>query len=121
MYLLSSNLGEILLMSAAILAGLPLPLIAIQILYVNLATDGLPAIALSVDPPEPDIMRRPPRNPRQGIFTRHVVGLIGIGGVWSASVNLGIFLWEEPNRSAVHGLRHSHHYSVLQGIQLPLG
>ncbi|MDI6655049.1 MAG: calcium-transporting P-type ATPase, PMR1-type [Candidatus Hydrothermarchaeota archaeon] len=93
MYLLSSNLGEILLMSAAILAGLPLPLIAIQILYVNLATDGLPAIALSVDPPEPDIMRRPPRNPKQGIFTRHVVGLIGIGGVWSASVNLGIFLW----------------------------
>ncbi|MFH1773383.1 MAG: calcium-transporting P-type ATPase, PMR1-type [Methanobacteriota archaeon] len=93
MYLLSSNLGEVLLMSAAILAGLPLPLIAIQILYVNIATDGLPAIALSVDPPEPDIMRRPPRNPRQGIFTRHVVGLIGVGGVWSASVNLGIFLW----------------------------
>ena|GEM_PF-2705076 len=92
MYLLSSNLGEVLLMSAAILAGLPLPLIAIQILYVNLATDGLPAIALSVDPPEPDIMRRPPRNPRQGIFTRPVVGLIGIGGVWSAGVNLGIFL-----------------------------
>lgn len=93
MYLLSSNMGEILLMATAILAGLPLPLIAIQILYVNLATDGLPAIALSVDPPEPDIMRRPPRNPRQGIFTRPVVGLISVGGVWSAVVNIGIFLW----------------------------
>ncbi len=92
MYLLSANLGEILLMATAVLAGLPLPLIAIQILYVNLATDGLPALALSVDPPEPDIMRRTPRNPRQGVFTRPVIALMGIGGVWSAGVNLSIFV-----------------------------
>ena len=61
MYLISSNVGEILLMAGATVAGMPLPLSAIQILYVNLATDGLPALALSVDPPEPDLMRRPPR------------------------------------------------------------
>jgi Ca2+-transporting ATPase len=91
MYLISSNIGEILLMAAATLAGLPLPLSAVQILYVNLATDGLPALALSVDPPEPDLMRRPPRNPRTGIFTRPVVVLMGIGGLWSAAVNLAIF------------------------------
>jgi Ca2+-transporting ATPase len=60
MYLLSSNIGEIGLMAGATLLGLPLPLTAVQILYVNLATDGLPALALSVDPPEPDMMRRPP-------------------------------------------------------------
>ncbi len=93
MYLLSANLGEILLMAIAVLAGLPLPLIAIQILYVNLATDGLPALALSVDPPEPDLMRRTPRNPRHGIFTRSVVALMVIGGIWSAAVNLSIFSW----------------------------
>ncbi len=68
MYLLSSNIGEIGLMAGASLAGLPLPLSAVQILYVNLATDGLPALALAVDPPEPDLMRRKPRNPR----TRHL-------------------------------------------------
>jgi phosphoserine phosphatase len=73
MFLLSSNLGEIGLMAGATLLGLPLPVTAVQILYVNLATDGLPALALAVDPPEPDLMRRPPRNPRIGIFTRPVV------------------------------------------------
>jgi Ca2+-transporting ATPase len=91
MYLISSNIGEILLMAAATLAGLPLPLSAVQILYVNLATDGLPALALAVDPPEPDLMCRPPRKPRTGIFTRPVVVLMGIGGLWSAVVNLAVF------------------------------
>ena len=93
MYLLSSNVGEIGLMAGATLAGLPLPLTAVQILYVNLATDGLPALALAVDPPEDDLMRRPPRDPRAGIFTRPVVLLMLTGGVWSALVNLGLFVW----------------------------
>jgi Ca2+-transporting ATPase len=93
MYLLSSNIGEIVLMVGASLLGLPLPLTAVQILYVNLATDGLPALALAVDPPEPDLMRRPPRNPRTGVFTRPVVSLMVVGGLWSALVNLGLFAW----------------------------
>lgn len=93
MYLLSANLGEIGLLSGAALLGQPLPLSAVQILYVNLATDGLPAIALGVDPPEPDVMRRPPRRRSEGIFTRPVVALVVLGGVWSALVNLGLFLW----------------------------
>ena len=93
MYLLSSNVGEILLMAGASLAGLPLPLTAAQILYVNLATDGLPALALAVDPPEEDLMRRPPRPPRAGIFTRPVVALMLAGGLWSALVNLSLFAW----------------------------
>jgi Ca2+-transporting ATPase len=91
MYLLSSNIGEIGLMAGAALLNLPLPLTAVQILYVNLATDGLPALALAVDPPEPDLMRRKPRNHRTGIFTRPVVTLIMVGGLWSMLVNLGLF------------------------------
>ncbi len=93
MYLLSSNVGEIGLMAGASLLGLPLPLSAVQILYVNLATDGLPALALAVDPPEDDLMRRPPRDPRTGIFTRPVVTLMLIGGAWSAVLNLAVFAW----------------------------
>lgn len=92
-YLLSSNLGEIGLMAGATLLGLPLPLTAVMLLYVNLATDGLPALALAVDPPEPDLMGHPPRNPRTGIFTRPVITLMVVGGVWSALVNLGLFAW----------------------------
>jgi P-type Ca2+ transporter type 2C len=93
MYLLSANLGEIGLLGGAAVLAQPLPLSAVQILYVNLATDGLPAIALGVDPPERDVMQRPPRRRGSGIFTRPVVGLIALGGVWSALVNLTLFLW----------------------------
>jgi Ca2+-transporting ATPase len=93
MYLLSSNIGEILLMAGATLLGMPLPLVTVQILYINLATDGLPALALSVDPPETDLMRRSPRDPRVGIFTRPVVILMVMGGVWLALVNLLLFSW----------------------------
>jgi len=92
-FLLSSNVGEILLMAGSALAGLPLPLTAVQILYVNLATDGLPALALAVDPPEPDLMRRKPRDPRAGVFTRPLLVLLLAGGFWSALVNLGLFTW----------------------------
>jgi Ca2+-transporting ATPase len=93
MYLLAANLGEIGLLLGASLHGKPLPLSAVQILYVNLATDGLPALALSADPAERDLMRRPPRSRRSGIFTRPVVTLIAVGGVWSALVTLGLFWW----------------------------
>jgi Ca2+-transporting ATPase len=93
MYLLSSNIGEIGLMAGASIAGWPLPLTAVQLLYVNLATDGLPALALAVDPPEPDLMQQKPRDPKIGIFTRPLVILMLVGGIWSAIVNLGLFAW----------------------------
>ncbi len=93
MFLLSSNIGEIGLMAGAALMGLPLPLSAVQILFVNLATDGLPALALSMDPPDGDLMKRKPRNPRTGIFTRPVVTLMSVGGIWSTIINLGLFIW----------------------------
>ena len=68
-YLISANLGEIMLLSSAMIVGLPTPLLAKQILYVNLATDGSPAIALGTEPSEPDIMNKPPSDPRQSIFS----------------------------------------------------
>jgi Ca2+-transporting ATPase len=93
MYLLSSNIGEIGLIAAATLAGAPLPLTAVQLLYVNLATDGLPALALAFDPPDPDLMRRPPRDRRHGIFTRPVVVLMLASGAWSTLANFALFMW----------------------------
>jgi Ca2+-transporting ATPase len=93
MYLLAANLGEIGLLVGASLTGKPLPLSPVQILYVNLATDGLPAIALSVDPPERDLMERPPRSRGSGIFTRPVLALIVVGGLTSAVITLGLFTW----------------------------
>ena len=93
MYLLSCNVGEIVLLAGAVIAGLPMPLTAVQILYVNLATDGLPALALAVDPPEADLMRRRPRDPRIGIFTPPVVVMLITAGVWTALVNITLFVW----------------------------
>ncbi len=101
MFLLSSNIGEIGLMVGATLLALPLPLTAVQVLYVNLATDGLPALALAVDPPERDLMARPPRDPRGSIFTRPVLLLVIVGGVWSGLVNLAVFTWA---RADGHGI-----------------
>lgn len=69
-YLLASNVGEILVMFFAMLLGLPLPLVPIQILWVNLVTDGLPAMALGVDPAEKDTMHQRPRNKNESIFSR---------------------------------------------------
>ncbi len=69
-YLLASNVGEILVMLFAMLLALPLPLVPIQILWVNLVTDGLPAMALGLDQPEGDVMKRKPRSPNEGVFAR---------------------------------------------------
>lgn len=79
-YLLSCNLGEVLTMFLATLFMLPNPLTPIQILFVNLATDGLPAIALGVDPADNDIMRQQPRAKKEGIFARGLTEKILIRG-----------------------------------------
>ena len=125
MYLLSCNVGEIVLLAGAVIAGLPLPLTAVQILYVNLATDGLPALALAVDPPETDLMTRKPRDPRLGIFTRPVVAMLLTAGIWSAIVNMSLFIWLLNAGRPLAGsdgddVRLAGADSVLQCVQLPL-
>lgn len=90
-YLLSCNVGEVLVMLLAVLGGLPLPLVAIQILWMNLVTDGLPAMALGVDPIERDIMLRPPRNPRESIFSHGLGWRIILNGAVIGLLTLAVF------------------------------
>lgn len=81
-YILGSNIGEVLTIAAAPLLQLGgVPLTPLQILWMNLVTDGLPALALAVEPPEPDVMQRPPFSPRESIFAR---------GLGSYMIRIGI-------------------------------
>ena len=75
-YLLSCNLGEIFTIFIPILVGWHSPLVPVQILLINLVTDGLPALALGMDSPEPDVMMRKPRHPREGIVNSHYMGIV---------------------------------------------
>jgi P-type Ca2+ transporter type 2C len=92
-YLLSCNAGEVMLMFAAALAGWPAPLAAIQILWLNLVTDSLPALALGLEPPEADIMQRPPRPPREGVITPARGAMILAHGLIVGGVSIGAFWW----------------------------
>ncbi len=93
LFLLSFNLSEILVLIAGFLKGLALPLTAIHILWINLVTNGPPALALGVDPPAPDLMKRPPRPPQEGVFTRRLVALIGAFSVLIAFFLLPVFVY----------------------------
>ncbi|MDP6099984.1 MAG: calcium-transporting P-type ATPase, PMR1-type [Dehalococcoidia bacterium] len=92
MYMFSTNLGELLLVLVAVLLNFPLPLTAIQLLFINLVTDGLPALALAVDPSDPDIMQRPPRDARKPVLEPPDLALVALGGAWSGLVNLYLFI-----------------------------
>ncbi|OZU90378.1 ATPase [Virgibacillus indicus] len=91
-YLLASNVGEILVMLFAMLLALPLPLVPVQILWVNLVTDGLPAMALGLDKSEGDVMKRSPRNPREGVFARGLGYKIISRGILIGIVTLIAFM-----------------------------
>ena len=92
-YLLATNTGEIITMFLALLVGLRVPLLAIQILWINLVTDGLPAVALGFEPGEADVMKRKPRPPRESIFAqgvgRHVIWV----GLWLGVTTLLGYVW----------------------------
>ncbi|ACT02399.1 calcium-translocating P-type ATPase, SERCA-type [Paenibacillus sp. JDR-2] len=90
-YLLASNVGEILTMFLAMMAGLPLPLVPIQILWVNLVTDGLPAMALGVDQAEKDLMQQKPRSAKESVFARRLGWKIISRGVLIGVCTLGAF------------------------------
>ena len=87
-YLLTTNSGEVWTLFLAPFLGLPLPLLPIQILWINLMTDGLPALALSVEPEEGDVMKRPPRHPKESVFAHG----LGVSAVWVGLLMAGITL-----------------------------
>jgi Ca2+-transporting ATPase len=92
-YTLTSNVGEIWVMLLAPFLGMPLPLLPLQILWINLVTDGLPGLALGVEPAERDTMRRPPYPPNENIFARGVGRDIMIIGLLMGLVSLGVGFW----------------------------
>ena len=101
---LSTNLGAILSLLGAQVAGLPVPFTAIQVLWVNLIMDGPPAMALGVDPPARGVMDRRPRSTRAGILTgRRLVRLLGYGAVMAAGT-LGVLAWQRAAGSEEHAL-----------------
>ncbi len=92
-YTMTSNFGEIVVMLVGPFVGLGLPLLPLQILWVNLVTDGLPGLALTQEPSEPDIMKRPPRDPKEQIFGRGLgIDVLWIGALMGA-VSLAVGLW----------------------------
>lgn len=91
-FLLSSNVGEVLLIFIASIFNLGNPLLPIHILWINLVTDSLPALALSVDPAEKDIMTRKPRNPKEGFFTKGMTWRIAYQGATIGLISLVAYL-----------------------------
>ncbi|TKB73260.1 MAG: cation-translocating P-type ATPase [Nitrospira sp.] len=92
-FLLSCNVSEVLVMFFAALIGLPLPLLPIQILWMNLVTDGFPALALAVDPKSLDLMKQPPRRPEARLLDGGTLLAIGAQGVMLGAISLGAFAY----------------------------
>ncbi len=91
-YLLAGNTGELLFMTVCVVAGLPVPLLPIHLLWINLVTDGLPALCLATDPIDPDVMRRPPRGRSERMTDRGFLGSMVLTGSLTAGVALAVFL-----------------------------
>ncbi|MGC9444465.1 MAG: cation-translocating P-type ATPase [Candidatus Methanospirareceae archaeon] len=99
-YILSYGVAEVCLLAGAFFYGLPFPLIAIQILWANIVIEDLPAMGLGVDPPDPDIMDRPPRDPNERVFTGGMLKMLALMAAVIVIGCLGIFLHYLP-RSAL--------------------
>jgi Ca2+-transporting ATPase len=103
--LLSTNLDEILLVAGATLLGLPLPILPIQVLWVNIVSDGLPALALSVDPYDKDIMERKPRSPKEGILHGMVLFVVVAAVVDFLAEMILLVYWKNTNFVSLERLR----------------
>ncbi|MBU1197401.1 calcium-transporting P-type ATPase, PMR1-type [Candidatus Micrarchaeota archaeon] len=104
-YLVSCNIGEILTIFIAMLASIQMPLIALQILWMNFVTDALPALALGYDPPDPQVMKRPPRKKSDNVLTRDNIGGLLLIGFYMAIVALALFIYELHQGSSLEKAR----------------
>lgn len=96
-YLLGCNIGEVLTVFIGVLLGFPMVILPLQILLMNIITDGLPALALGVEPIDPEIMKRPPRKPDEKIFPRNAIANMAFVGIIMAAGTLFIFQWVRSN------------------------
>jgi len=92
-YLFSCNVAEILVLLGAGVAGLPLPLLPLQLLWLNLVTDTFPALALALEPAEGEVMQRPPRRPEEAILSRRFLGTVLLYAAMITAVTLAAFVW----------------------------
>jgi len=97
-YLLAGNMGELAVMLVAALVGLPLPLLPLHLLWINIVTDGLPALALVMDPADEDVLNRPPRHPEEPMLGRAQWNYIVLTGLLQAAATLGTFAWALESR-----------------------
>jgi Ca2+-transporting ATPase len=102
-YLFSCNVAEVLVLLVAGVGGWPLPLLPLQILWLNMVTDTFPALSLAMEPGDPDVMTRPPRNPQEAILSRRFIGGVLFYGTLITASTLTAFFWtlsRDPARAA---------------------
>ena len=110
-YLLAGNLGELLLMATAVVVGVPIPLLPIHLLWINLVTDGLPALALATDPIDRDVMQRPPHRRDTSFTDRTFFRTMLFTGILTATVSLAAYLYALRYENL--GIARTHAFAAL--------
>jgi Ca2+-transporting ATPase len=115
-YLLAGNTGELIFVATCVLVGLPMPLLAIQLLWINLVTDGFPALCLAIDPIDPDLMKAPPRKKDGRFVDRGFLLQVGLTGFLTAATVLAVYTLEL--RSGNVSMARNHAFATLVFIEL---
>ncbi len=116
LYLLAGNTGELLLMTICVVVGLPSPLLPIHLLWINLATDGLPALCLATDPIDPDVMKKRPRHRNERITDGGFLGTMILTGILTAAVSLGVYIYGLRNET--EEMARTHAFATLVFAEL---
>jgi Ca2+-transporting ATPase len=118
-YLLAGNVGELIFVAACMVAGLPMPLLPIHLLWINLVSDGLPALALATDPIDGSVMQRPPRSPSATMADREFARQVMITGLVTAATVLAVYVYARQTSSAATARTSA--FAVLVYARLLLG
>jgi P-type Ca2+ transporter type 2C len=114
--LLAGNAGELLLMTACVMMGLPVPLLPIHLLWINLVTDGLPALCLAADPIDSDVMKRKPRARNEQLANKNFLRMMFLTGLLTAGVSFAVYLY--ALRYETQELARTHAFAVLVFAEL---